>query len=54
MSDELSKQIQAIDKLLKKEENRICADCHRKSPTWASITVGVFMCIKCAGRLYMI
>jgi ribosomal protein L37AE/L43A len=49
MSDELSKQIQAIDKLLKKEENKLCADCRRKSPSWASITVGVFMCIKCAG-----
>jgi stromal membrane-associated protein len=49
MSDELSKQIVLLEKLLKKEENKNCADCRRKSPSWASITAGVFICIKCAG-----
>ena len=50
MSDELSKQIVLLEKLLKKEENRYCADCRRKSPSWASMTFGIFMCIKCAGK----
>ena len=49
MSDELSKQIVLLDKLLKKEENKYCADCRSKSPSWASISHGVFICIKCAG-----
>jgi hypothetical protein len=54
MSDELSKQIVLLEKLLKKEENKFCADCRRKSPSWASITAGVFICIKCAGNFGII
>jgi len=50
MSDELAKQIVLLEKLLKKEENRNCADCNRKSPSWASTNCGVFICIKCAGN----
>ena len=53
MSDELSKQISLLERLLKKEENKYCADCRRKSPSWASITAGVFICIKCAGNIYL-
>lgn len=51
MSDELNRQIALIDKLLKKEGNKLCADCRRKSPSWASTTFGIFMCIKCAGMV---
>lgn len=57
MTDELSKQIVLLEKLLKKEENKQCADCRRKSPSWASITAGVFVCIKCSGiknRIFII
>lgn len=54
MVDELTKQIQLLDKLLKKEDNRFCADCRRKSPSWASLTHGVFVCIKCAGNLLIL
>jgi len=54
MSDELSKQIVLLEKLLKKEENKHCADCRRKSPSWAAINFGIFMCIKCAGNFLLI
>lgn len=49
MSDELNKQIVLVEKLLKKPENRECADCRKKSPSWASILFGNFICIECAG-----
>lgn len=49
LEDALNKQIVFLQKLLKKEENKHCADCHRRYPTWASTTFGAFICIKCAG-----
>jgi stromal membrane-associated protein len=54
MTDDLTKQIHFLEKLLKKEENRLCIDCRRKSPTWASVNLGLFMCIKCAGNVMLI
>jgi stromal membrane-associated protein len=49
MTNDLNKQIFLLEKLLKKEENKLCADCRRKGPQWASLNIGVFICIKCAG-----
>ena len=45
----IKRQLVIINKLLKKPENRYCADCKRTSPTWASINLGVFVCINCSG-----
>eukprot|EP00850_Spirogloea_muscicola_P007399 SM000037S13534 [mRNA] locus=s37:582736:584148:+ [translate_table: standard] len=30
--------------------NRECADCRRKSPQWASVSCGVFVCLECSGQ----
>jgi stromal membrane-associated protein len=45
----LQEQINVINKMLKKPENKLCADCKRPSPSWASINLGVFVCIVCSG-----
>ena len=47
-SDNDKKQKQIINKLLKKPENKLCADCKNNPPRWASINLGVLICIKCS------
>ena len=48
-AEAIKNQLIIINKLLKKPENKFCADCKRTSPTWASINLGVFVCINCSG-----
>eukprot|EP01025_Chloroclados_australasicus_P039199 TRINITY_DN4047_c3_g1_i5.p1 TRINITY_DN4047_c3_g1~~TRINITY_DN4047_c3_g1_i5.p1 ORF type:complete len:186 (-),score=8.75 TRINITY_DN4047_c3_g1_i5:201-692(-) len=39
-----------LKKLVKKEDNRRCADCDGSNGvTWASVSCGVFLCMRCAG-----
>jgi Putative GTPase activating protein for Arf len=33
-----------------RERNPACADCGRANPTWASVNLGVLVCLECAGR----
>ena len=33
-----------------KTRNPHCADCSRTNPTWASVNLGVLVCLECAGR----
>eukprot|EP01119_Soliformovum_irregulare_P014199 TRINITY_DN3873_c1_g1_i4.p1 TRINITY_DN3873_c1_g1~~TRINITY_DN3873_c1_g1_i4.p1 ORF type:complete len:342 (-),score=59.44 TRINITY_DN3873_c1_g1_i4:706-1731(-) len=35
--------------LLAIEGNNVCADCNAQAPEWASINLGVFICIQCSG-----
>jgi len=30
-------------------ENRFCFECHAQPTSWASISLGIFLCLKCAG-----
>ena len=38
-----------LQQLLKLEDNRRCADCQARGPTWASVNLGVFVCLNCTG-----
>lgn len=46
----LNKQISDLEKVLKRPDNQVCADCNNKTPRWASITFGVFVCLRCSGQ----
>ncbi|KAI9510687.1 ArfGap-domain-containing protein [Russula earlei] len=38
-----------LRELVKRPENRVCADCKHNDPRWASWNIGVFLCIRCSG-----
>ncbi|KAF9261925.1 ArfGap-domain-containing protein [Marasmius fiardii PR-910] len=38
-----------LRELVKRPDNKLCADCKRNDPRWASWNLGVFLCIRCSG-----
>lgn len=38
-----------LNSILAKPGNKTCADCNGRNPRWASISLGVFVCIRCCG-----
>ena len=38
-----------LQQLLKLDDNRRCADCSARGPTWASVNLGLFVCLNCSG-----
>ena len=46
----MKKQIADLEKVLRRPDNQVCADCPNKTPRWASITFGTFVCLRCSGK----
>ncbi len=35
--------------LVKHPDNKVCVDCKKNDPRWASWNIGCFLCIRCSG-----
>ena len=46
-NDALLAQVRAV---MRARGNEACADCRSRLPRWASVNLGVFVCIKCSGQ----
>jgi len=42
-------QVRVLEEMLKRSENKECVECGSKGPRWASVNLGVFLCIRCSG-----
>ncbi|KNE93825.1 hypothetical protein PSTG_12826 [Puccinia striiformis f. sp. tritici PST-78] len=44
-----ARHAEVLKAMLRQPENKLCADCKRNDPRWASTNLGCFMCIRCSG-----
>jgi len=42
--------LRLLRELQNRPENKVCVDCAQKSPQWASVSYGTFMCLECSGE----
>uniref|UniRef100_A0A7S4NZC1 Uncharacterized protein n=1 Tax=Paramoeba aestuarina TaxID=180227 RepID=A0A7S4NZC1_9EUKA len=48
-STEGSQERKELLRIMKTTGNNVCADCNAADPDWASINLGVFICLQCSG-----
>ncbi|EPT26293.1 GTPase activating protein for Arf protein [Toxoplasma gondii ME49] len=48
-SGDEKKITEALQEVLSRAGNKLCADCGAKHPRWASVNLGVFVCLECSG-----
>ena len=46
----MDQQQVVLTQYLRRGENMGCADCDTRTPRWASLSFGNFICIRCAGN----
>ena len=39
----------SLNEIVSREGNTVCFDCGTENPKWASINIGIILCLKCAG-----
>jgi len=44
-----ARHAEVLKAMLRRPENKLCADCKKNDPRWASTNLGCFMCIRCSG-----
>ncbi|GJQ14262.1 hypothetical protein GpartN1_g6053.t1 [Galdieria partita] len=47
-NDMEQQQAQILGELMAQPENKVCADCGATGPRWASVNLGVFLCMTCS------
>lgn len=50
MTSNTKKQQEFFNYLLLRFQNKKCADCRSPDPSWASVSLGIFICHECAGK----
>jgi hypothetical protein len=47
--NQVKKHSEILSELKKQQCNQFCADCEAAYPDWASVNLGVFVCLRCSG-----
>lgn len=46
---EKEKAQKILNEILRLPDNKVCADCNAMGPRWASMNLGVLVCLNCSG-----
>lgn len=49
---DIKQQVIVMEARIKDPENKHCADCGQRGPSWMSIAYGVLVCLRCSGKIF--